>query len=345
MRFKLIYIFMLFLQLQTLSAESNTTTEQELSYIDKIHKILSDTILDYSNSIDIMLSNTLHKFDTNSTQDINGRATDSFFHSDKFLEETDETFVSVRVDSNFNSNGTHQSNISINARLPLSRSTKEFNFFINDLNQNNFNDLVNHNTIDKNTGTQIGVNYFAPIFHQINSKYSIGTNGINPFSIARYTINKSFYTWLIQPAQAFKYSLKDGFEEETKIYFDKQLTESRLFRIDIYRSSKADSSGMNYGLALQHFWLLKDNTGISLSQLFSGNTQYEYSTNNPLFPQETQRDNKITNYTTSLSYRKSVWRKWFFYGVTPNVNFQKSNNFETNYGISLFLDLHFGNIK
>lgn len=324
-------------------AETNDASIQEDTYIDKVHSAISDKVVDYSNRIDIWLNDMITSSDKNDI--VQENSADTFFRSDKFYEETDETFVSVNLNSNFISDGTNKFNGSVNARLPLSRSTKEFNLFINDLNQDNFNDIVKNNSIDEKSGTQIGVNYFAPVFYEIKQKYSVGTNGINPFAIARYTISKDFYTWKIEPAQIFKYSLKDYFEEQTKIYFDKQLSESRLFRINLYRASQVDSSGMDYGLALQHYWLLKDNAGLSLSQSFSGNTEYEYSTNNPLLPEETKKDGGITNYTTSVSYRRSVWRKWFFYGVTPNVNFKKQNNYEPAYGLNFFLDLYFGNIK
>jgi len=330
-----------------LVADTNVTSVYEDTYIDRAHSVISDKVVDYSDNVDIALSEMLKNSDENVTAiKINKKqSADAFFRSDKFFQETDETYVSVRLDSNFNSTGTSNFNIAVNARLPLSRSTKEYNLFINDLNQNNFNDIIKRESIDKQSRIEIGINYFAPLFYEMKSKYSIGTNGINPFVLARYTIRKKFYTWKIEPIQSFKYSLKDHFEEETKIYFDKPLGEFRLFRIDLHRSTKAKHSGMDYGLALEHYWILKDNTGLSVSQSFFGNTKYEYSTNNSLIPQETKSDGGITNYTTSLSYRRSVWRKWFFYGVTPNVNFQKQYGYKTNFGLNFFIDLYFGSIK
>ena len=322
----------------------------ESSYIDDTYNIVSDKVIDTSEYIDNSINNMFENSDKNTTlskidETYNKeQSIDSFFRNKKFIEETDETYISVKMNSIFNSKDANKYNIRVNARIPLSKSTKRYNLFINNFNKDDTNNLIAEQS-NGDSGTEIGVNYFAPLFHQIKSRYSIGANGLNLFTVARYSIEKKFYSWEIQTAQRFKYSVKSFFEEETDVYFDKQLAASKLFRLTLSRGTQEKNSGMDYSLTLGHYWSFNKTTALNLSQLFSGNTKYEYSTNNQSLPQETKKDSGITNYTTALSFRKSAWRKWFFYGITPSVNFNKERDYKVNYELNFYLEFYFGHLK
>jgi len=260
---------------------------------------------------------------------------DNFFRTKKFTDETDETYVSIKLNSTFNSKYTNRFNIGVNARIPLSKSTKKYNLFINGLKKDYTSNPIS-NQFNKQAGTELGVNYFAPIFHKIKPRYVLGVNGLNLFTIARYSIEKDFYSWNILSAQEFKYSLKNLFEEETAIYFDKHLSNSKLFRISLLRGTQEKIAGMKYSLILQHYWVLNKTAALNLSQLFFGNTQYEY---------KTKKYRGITNYTTALSFRKTALRKWFYYGITPSINFNKKHNYKANYALNFYLEFYFGHLK
>ena len=339
--------FKTFFILLTLVADgvSDTSVKND-TYLDKTHGVISDKVVDYSNNIDVFISGFMDDEEANTQQsNIKNTNVDTFFHNDKFIEETDETFVSVGLDYRINSDTTKKFNLSVNARLPLSRSSKKYNLFINDLTKDNLDNALNMSSDKKESRAEIGINYFTKLYKDIESKYSIGTNGINPFTIARYTLNYKYKTWDIEPTQKFKYSLKDDFEEETKLYFDKHLSDTNLFRIIFNRSTQSNSSGMDYGFAVQDYQSYPYKIGLLLSQSFSGNTEYEYNTNNQLEPLQTKKDRGITSYTTSINFRQNIWRKWFFYDVTPSVNFNKQNRYEAFYSIDFFMQFYFGNLK
>ena len=323
---------------------SSTEIAQDIAeegYIDKTYNLISDKVIDSANYLDNSINNILKNSDKNTTLNRidktskNKNSVDSFFRTKKFTDETDETYVSVKFKSIFHSKETSKFNIGVTARIPLSKSTKKYNLFINGLKKNDTSNPVTEQ-FNEQTGTEIGVNYFAPLFHKIKSRYSLGANGLNLFSIARYSIEKDFYSWNILTAETFKYSVKNLFEEETNIYFDKSLSDARLFRTTLSRGTQEKKSGMDYSLVLAHYWVFNKTAALNLSQLFSGNTQYEY---------ETKKYRGITNYTTALSFRKSALRKWFFYGITPSLNFNKQYDYKVNYGLNFYLESYFGHLK
>ena len=188
----------------------------------------------------------------------------------------------------------------------------------------------------------IGIHFFAPKSHGIRSRYSLGLSGLDPFVRARYNMPIETNGWLIDPIQIFKYSLDDEFEEETNIYFDKPFKDLSLFRVQLHRKTQTDIQGMDYALALQYYWSNRENTGIRISQSFFGNTKYPYITDKSIEPPKTETYGGVNNYETSISWRENIWRKWFYYEVTPSVNFHKDHDFEANYAIRIFFDFYFG---
>ncbi len=60
-------IVILSLLLSICNADTNGTIENESSYIDEIHRIISETVIEWSEVIDTTMSNWLEKNETNIT--------------------------------------------------------------------------------------------------------------------------------------------------------------------------------------------------------------------------------------------------------------------------------------
>ncbi len=355
MLLRLISFFFCFFFISTATADTNVTAKDESSYIDDSHKVISGKVVEYSEHIDRTLSGWLGDDEEDNatvtgttiiepTLEDEAESVDAFFQNEKFLKETDDTFVRIRMDANFQSKEPEDFNLKVRAQLPLSRSKKKFKLFVDNVNQDNAKDIVSDDSDAERTAPEIGVHYFAPETYGIESKYSVGLSGIYPFVRARY--NKIYETgvWLIEPTQSFKYSAKDDFQEETNIYFDTQLEELTLFRIQLHRKTRSRIDGMDYSLGFSYFWSPKKETGLNLTQSFWGNTKYKYIIDESTVPvTESGTYAGISNYSTSLGWRQSVWRKWFFYEMRPGVNFHRAYDYEANYTLRVYLDFYFGN--
>jgi len=94
---------------------------------------------------------------------------------------------------------------------------------------------------------------------------------------------------------------------------------------------------MDYKFVFQLYLNSKEDAGLKFSQSFSGNTKY-IKRNNNLYK-------GVNNYSTALSYRATIWRKWFYYEVTPSVNFQEKHAYKANYVLQFFLDFYFGRVN
>ncbi len=345
-------IVVLSLLLSVCNADTNVTTPQESNFIDDTHTALSETILEWSDAIDTTLSSwgendeanitTVESNVSNATLETKVKSIDSFFQNNKYLNETHNTFVRVHLDNYFQSKKSNDFNLRVSAQIPFSKSKKNLKIFIDDMTLDNTKNILKDDTEEDRLVPDIGIHYFAPETYGIESRYSLGFSGINPFVKAKYNMPIRTNKWLIDPVQLFKYSTNDEFEEETNIYFDKQLKKSSLFRIQLHRKTETNADGMDYALSLQYYWSPKKDTGLRLAQSFFGNTKYQYIVDENVEPPQTKNYGGINNYATSLSWRENIWRKWFYYEVRPGVNFARRYDYEPNYTIRLLIDFYFG---
>jgi len=307
-------------------------------HIDDAHKTISTKVVQVASSIDKLLSGSYE----NNLSDENSNFIDAFFQSAKFTDETDKSYVNIRLNKTLQSKATTTDDISVNARIALKRTQKKFNLFMHSLEngkifKSSVNDPTQTNTHIKQ---EIGIGYFDKLRHGVRSKYSLGTRGLNPFVRARY--NKVFQStwWSIEPAQQFEYSIKDDFKEQTNLYFDRRLDESSLFRTTLQRETMSGLSGMNYSLSFSYYNTSSSTKGFSISQSFIGNTNYTYTNDSNITSTPYAG---INNYVTSFNWRQSIWKKWIIYDINPAVSFHKQYNYKANYILGMNLNLYFGN--
>ncbi|WP_300364575.1 hypothetical protein [Hydrogenimonas sp.] len=341
---------LLFLALLTLhlSADSNTTDENA-TFIDEYHDSFSDQVVKWSDKIDQTLVNLLGE-EVNATKrsdetplEKERESSDRFFQTQKYLNETSQTYIRLRVDTSVRSLESDETNFHVRVHLPLSRTKKRLRLFIEDLNEDNAENLVKKSSDDpekEEVSPKIGINYFAPRAFGIHSKYSLGLSGLHPYVRARYSMVFEPGNWVVEPVQTFQYSEKYDLSERTNLYLDTEPWENTLFRIQLSRGTRAHRKGMYYGLGFTYNWGMTRHSGMRIVQTFAGNTKYEYT---PEESTKTETFPGIYNYTTAFGYRRSVWRKWLYVEMIPAVNFHRQYDYRPNYSFRIFFDLFFGN--
>ena len=307
--------------------------------IDATHHNLSQKVIATSKYIDDSLYCIFDNKNEKKSMKKKTDEIDRFYKNDKFIDETDDSFVRLRLQSNHQSLSESSFNFNLRAYLSLPKVKKNIKLFIEDVNKDNFKDLPFSTSDNEESAMAVGISYFTPSYYGIDSKYSIGMRGIYPYTKARYKKEFIYNNYSIEPIQSFIYSTKYKFKEETNLYIDKKLKNKDLFRIRLARSTNSEKSGMDYSLALQYFYLLKKDIGINFTQSFSGNTNYTY-----IKDEKTIEYKNINTYNTQISFRQSIWKKWFSYEIRPGIDFQKKNNFKINYKILFLTDFYFGNI-
>ncbi len=338
-------LFSLFCVLNAV-ADTNTTAQTFSEYIDEKHKKFSKYVVDLFSNVDKSISRWVDPSDINGSgdaSDINGTAEDKtkdsidkFFKDEKFVQETEESYLRIRLGPNFQSKESTDFKYRIRAQIPLSRSKESFQLFINDIDDNYFDDTA-YTKEESQNNTYVGVNYFTPLYKDIKSKYSIGIRSLSAYAKARYSKDFTMGKWLIQPNQEFKYSTKYDWSEETDIYIDRVLEENSLFRTKLHRRTQAHVDGFDYAVALSYYLTLSKKKGFSFTQQFWGNSKY-------VCDAAPEPYNGISNYSSFISWRQNIFRKWISYEIGPGISFHRQYDYEPNYVFSIYFDFYFGNI-
>ena len=334
-RYKTVILSFLFLSLYI-----NADAAKE-NQIDKAYKYISKSVLDTSDYMDDKISKWLGyeenssciaqpkkipKADTSSSQDI-----DSFFFNNKYINDTDDIYIRLRLKYKLNSRESDKVRAALSAQLPFSRCKTQWKLFLYNINTTK----PEAKSTDTFSGG-LGLRYDKQNYLGIDSSYSIGLYAGSPYIRSR--LRKPFFykKWRIEPVQIFKYSLKNYFEEETNIYFDRYLKEGRLFRFQIHRKTASVIKGMDYSISFQFYKYIGKNAGLEFSQSFHGNTFYNNTyTNDPHY-------HGINNYVTSVGLRAKLWRDWLYYEIRPSVNFHKDYDYRPTYSLHFYLDFYFG---
>ncbi len=346
-------ILLLTLSFSFSHAELNTTAPSETGYIDETHKTVSNKIIEWSEDIDTKISGWFGDAENNATTEAERKqsvrppnkrvkSVDSFFQNKRYFDDAEETYLTVRLDSEFSSLESEDFSAKLSGQIALSKSKKRFKFFLNDATSDNVRNIREEDT---SRSPELGFHYFSPEKYGLESKYSLGLRGIHPFVRARYYMTFDTDAWHIEPSQIFRYSSNNKFEEETNIYFDRHFDDLSLFRFFMHRKTEETKKGMDYDFTLQYYWSPIENIGLRVSQSFIGNTKYPYIVDATIEPPQTKTYGGIYDYISSVSLRHNIWRKWFFYEVRPGVNFHKDHDYDPNYTLRVFLDFHFGKIR
>ena len=335
---KPLYLMLLFSSLSMADADEKI----EYTYMDELHEDISDKIVEWSDILDSNISSWLsddedtivcdaEPFLTNPNIVDSTESIDSFFQNERYLNETRDIYVRLRLRNDFHSRESNRINVRVSARLPFDKCKKQWNIYLEDARSND----AEIQSIDSSSGG-IGVSYFRKGIYGIDASYSVGLQGGSPYVRARYRLPMKFDTWKVEPVQTLKYSTKYYFEEETNVYFDKFLDKNNLFRIQLHRETASTKRGTDYGLILKYYWNLEEDGKFEFTQSFFGNTYYND------FYELDENYSGINNYVTSLSWRQNIWRDWFYYEIRPSVNYHKDYNYEPSYFIRFNFDFYFG---
>ncbi|MBE0515225.1 hypothetical protein [Sulfurimonas sp.] len=315
-------------------ASEECTFEQ---YVDEKHKKFSRYVVKVFDNVDKSISRWVQESDDNETsEDETLTHIDKFFKDEKFIEETQMSFLRLRLGSEFQSKADEDYRYKIRAQIPLNRTKKSFQLFIEDVEKNYFD--PESSTEVKERSTAVGINFFAPVYKEIKSKYSIGISSFTPYAKARYSKDFKLDNWIIQPTQQFKYSLKTDWSEETNLYFNRALVDERsLFRTTLYRKTQSHVDGFDYAVTFSYYLTLSSKKGFSISQQFWGNSKYKCEV-------APQNYNGISNYSTSVSWRQNVFKQWISLELGPGISFHRQYGYEPNYVFQFNVDFYFGNI-
>ncbi|PCJ32370.1 MAG: hypothetical protein COA99_16515 [Moraxellaceae bacterium] len=264
------------------------------------------------------------------------RNIDRFFAGKETLEFGNRSYIRLQVGGTLTQGGAHDNDSDVKFRLHLPATERRFSVVIENISEDKESleqkarpSLAQDNSLEDSTVTAalefvrtktkfwnikslVGVEAKLPgdIFTKFTAKrrWELGDSWTMPYriKIAYYVVD----SWEIEHSLAFEKPLKDDlfFSAITSAEWaeeDDSTLESQIFS---FRKRLDDTSGIDYRIGF-------------LSQ---------------------NVDNiRLTSSFLSAHYRKLLYKDWLYYNLIPEFNFARSNDFHSEFSLTLRLEVFF----
>ena len=153
-------------------------------------------------------------------------------------------------------------------------------------------------------------------------------DGLNPRlrTRGRYTLDVTESS-LINLTQSFFWERVDGFGQENRIDYDYLLTKRNLLRTTFRGVFSETSNGYEW---------------VASQQLLSSFSHKKALSTGAFVVGETRPDNFVTDYVIYTDYRPSFIKKWLFFELRPEVNWQREKDFKATLAFTFTLEVRFG---
>lgn len=252
---------------------------------------------------------------------------DSFFE-DNILNQDPRAGTMVRFYSDLSSsesdNFSYQNRLKVRVRLP--RVTGKLKLIFESDDEDDRLALFSNNK--EHANSSIGLQY--DLSSKERSSFNIKVN-LTPSIQARYRYRNQLTDKLAAGFTQKLYQKKKLTGEITQFYTDYSFSPEFLLRWANFAEYSWDTDNFELG------------TGLTLYQYISEKQALNYSAN---IKDEDSSNLNISNSHLSLTYRHNILRKWFFYEITPEMNWSKDiyNNRQKEASITLRLEVLFNNI-
>ena len=268
---------------------------------------------------------------------------DDFFGKDRGNNRINKTRVRIYVDSLKKEGNIPITEGNIKLQLVLPKTQERLQFILESEDDSD-NITTTSSRAQRATGrgetagekvresTTAGFRY---LLDSASLKTSIGTGVIfdtvspRPFYRLRIFRDAQFGKWLFRPQQEIFYVSANGYSTDTDLDLNKRISPQWSFRF----VNNIQWNDTDYILNFQNgpSWFQKISEKIGLSY-----NAHIFTANQPAF--------QINNYSLSVGYRQLLYKDWFFWTLTPALNFPRDNNFNRTPSVAVRFETIIGHI-
>ena len=271
---------------------------------------------------------------------ISAKWLDSFFRNEQY--EAEENRSTLRLTSSFLQEEGEDSEFDVKARLrivaPMTKDKLQLVFAGEADDDPDFYDAPEQSGKQPNEGmdqkeTTASLWYFFKTSVRDNLSARVGFRRRNGkavvYSGPRYRHLWKFENWSVRFTESVRWFSDTGWESITSLDFERPFHKTFLYRTHIEGTWYEERDGYYPNLTF------------SLYQYLSKKRALEYSLINDF---ETRPTDRLKEITLRVRYRQSIWRKWLFLEIIPQVRFPEDQDYDAISGIGIKLEAVFGNI-
>lgn len=264
---------------------------------------------------------------------------DRFFGNDRNYQENNKSVVQLDLARTTGYGGDRKLVLSARANLNLPSTEKKLHLLIESNPDQNITGepAPNQNTAINNqvSGPQsygLALRY-EKVKEELKALHISADAGlkfqgihIDPFMRARSSYSMPFDNWRLKAAESVYWFNTIGAGETTQVDFEQVLSEPVLFRATSNATWLNDKQNFDLRQDLSVYQTLNERTALlyQVSAIGVSNPQVE-----------------LTEYVASVFYRYRLHREWVFFELSPQLIFQKVNNFNGSFALTMRLEMLF----
>ena len=300
---------------ETIPAEAEKKSEsKDSSLIDSSHRVISENIIGLSRNID------------------------SFFSNERYLEESFGSYGCIKLSTFFFEGGNNETSADVCLKIDLPHTKKRWKLIFeseevedaNDVLESDAPSVTGVNEPENKSSTAL-LRYVGKQELLKYTSFDIGVKTrtpLDPFTRLRYRRTWVPDPWLFRLTESLYYfkSTEGGFL--SRLDMERQFGKKWYARItteaDFRDAEKRFSLKQNFGF----YRRVGKGKALSLELLLIG---------------ESQPNPHVDYYVYRFRYRINVWRDWFFFEVSPQLLYERENDFDPVAGILFTVETVFGN--
>lgn len=270
---------------------------------------------------------------------------DNFFGTKRSDFESNNTRIRIYTISTKYEGENASSQGKIKLQLVLPKTQKRLQLVLENDNDNNGNGASTNQaaTANNNNTTATSTSQKAADATTAALRYIVHTAGIRTsFDAGLRFTNKPqvfyhlrlrrdipFGKWVFRPVEQIKWIQDQGYSSNTDLNFSKKLNTKWIYRFfnNIYWNDQDYTIYFTNGPS----WFQKINEKIGLSYNLRAK-----SSNSPILA--------ANDYSASIGYRQLLYKKWFFWTISPALNFPRENTFHRTPSLTVRFDVILGSI-
>ena len=287
---------------------------EELGYIDKTHRLLSDFIYNTSNKIDTF-----------------------FARKDLKYHIQNRSYINLSFNSYMEEHANMAYKFNIRARIRLPKTQKRFNLIFEDFKNSVSTDQqtssrLNDTLQDNSYLVGIGLDKIDTKYMKL--KYSLGIHfsGISPDGYISLYLSRMFYykdNWEMELNNNVKYFAKKHLDNTAQLLFLKIITENYKFTfLNSYRYNEENNHANEVlnALILDRYISAKKGISGSFSIFSSSDDESSF---------------KLHYYLVQASYKRFFYHNFAYYKFSPGVIFRDTDGFKSRARVVFQIGLYF----
>lgn len=262
---------------------------------------------------------------------------DNYFSGENIEDTSNGSYMKLTIAETFYKGGDVADDIDLKAKLEIPNTEKHLKlvFSSSPEEEKSVEDRVSQNAtgerIEKDSSVA-GVEYEQdPTESQWRQSYTAGVKlrlrGLVP--VARYKVKNDWQLdehWKSRFEQSFWYIDDSGFGATNEINFIRPLNEIHTLNLGTDIEFKDDEDRYYYGFTIADYHRLTPDSGWKYRIGLVG---------------ESQPTNWVTNYFIGASYRKALYKDWFFFETGPQLSFPRDDGWKPTPSFTARLEIYF----